>query len=283
MKATAGPGSLFGIGLRAKHYGDILERGIPGVGCIEAIAENFMGRGGRPAAVLERLRHELPVFLHGVSLSIGGVDALDPAYLAALCELSQRIEPALVSDHLCFGSSSGHRAHDLWPLPYTEEAIGHVAQRVARVQDQLGRRLLLENVSSYVTYTESTMPEWQFLAEVARRADCLLLLDINNVHVSAHNHGFEARAYLDGIPSDRVAQIHLAGHIDKGTYLLDNHGCAVPEVVWELYRHATRRFGEVPAIIEWDEDIPALEELVGQAARARRIYGDSSLAQAGAT
>ena len=277
MTAAATLRGPCGIGLRAKHYREIFETGIPGVECVEAISENFLGRGGRPLAVLERLRRELPVFLHGVSLSVGGVDELDPTYLRALRTLCHRVEPALVSDHLCFGGWGGHRAHDLWPLPYSEEAISHVIQRVARVQELLGRRLLLENVSSYVGYTASTMPEWEFLAEVARRADCLLLLDLNNIYVSAHNHGFSADDYLDGVPVDRVAQCHLAGHLDKGDYLLDNHGAAVPDAVWALYRKAVRRLGAVPVIIEWDENVPALEQLVSEATKARGVQAEMSI------
>jgi uncharacterized protein len=204
-----------------------------------------------------------------VSLSIGGVSPLNDEYLAALRALCAWVEPAIVSDHLCFGTFAAHYGHDLWPLPYTEEALAHVVARVAAVQDRLGRRLALENVSSYLTFADSQISEWEFLGEVARRADCDILLDINNVYVSAHNHGFAAERYIDAIPIDRVAQFHLAGHRDEGTYLLDDHGSAVPPPVWALHRRAAARFGPTPTIVEWDEDVPALEVLTAEVDKAR--------------
>ena len=262
--------SRHGFGLRVDHYGEILRRGVRAELC-EALTENFMGRGGRPLAVLERVRRDVPLTLHGVSLSIGGVDAISPHYLRELGELCQRFEPLLVSDHLCFGSVDQHRAYDLWPLPYTEEALAHVVRRVEQVQDVLGRQICLENVSSYVEYRDSSLPEWEFLSEVALRADCLLLLDVNNVHVSAQNHGFSALEYLSSLPRARVAQLHLAGHSDLGTHLLDDHGSAVTEAVWELYRHARRRFGALPTLLEWDENLPSLERLEQECDKARQV------------
>jgi uncharacterized protein len=257
-----------GFGLRVQHYEAILERGVR-ADLAEATSENFLGRGGRALSVLERVRADVPIALHGVSLSIGGMDPLHDDYLTELAALAARISALSVSDHLCFGTFGGHYAHDLWPLPYTEEALMHVVERVQRVQDKLGRQLLLENVSSYVAYRESTLSEWEFLAEVVKRADAGILLDVNNVYVSAANHGFSAQTYLDGIPSERVQQIHLAGHSDHGGYLLDDHGSQVSEAVWLLYEQAIELFGPVPTIIEWDERVPALGELEAEAERAR--------------
>jgi uncharacterized protein (UPF0276 family) len=233
-----------------------------------------MARGGRPLAVLEAVRRDLPVALHGVSLAVGSLDPIPERYLADLERLVRRVEPALVTDHLCWGRHRGRYLHDLLPLPYTEEALGHVAARVRQVQDRLGRQILLENPSSYVAFKDSTMPEWEFLSEVARRADCGILLDVNNVHVSAHNLGFDPLAYLDGIPADRVGQLHLAGHSDKGRYLLDSHDEPVPAAVWDLYAQALRRFGRVPALVEWDDRIPPLEEVVAQSRSAAAIEAE---------
>lgn len=221
--------------------------------------------------MLRRVRRDADVVLHGVSLSIGGLDPLDGEYLAGVRELARSIEAAWVSDHLCFGSFGGKRAHDLWPLPFTEEALRHVVDRVQRVQDALAERLVLENVSSYVEYRASTMPEWEFVREVVERADALLLLDLNNVHVNAKNHGFSPFRYLDALPRERVRQLHLAGHTDHGTHAIDDHGSAVPESVWKLYRHALGRFGAVATIVEWDENIPALETLRAEVEKARAV------------
>ena len=259
-----------GIGLRPKHYGRFLSEQ-PSVDWVEAISENFLAPGGRPIAVLEKVRRDVPIVLHGVSLAIGSVDPLDERLLRGLRELAGRIEPAYVSDHLCWGRHGGRYVHDLLPLPYTEEALAHVVSRVRQVQDSLGRQLLLENVSSYVAYASSTMTEWEFLARIAEEADCGILLDVNNVYVSARNHGFDPDAYLAGIPVDRVGQFHLAGHSDQGTHVLDTHDAPVVDSVWELYRSALRRFGRVPALIEWDDHIPELEGVVEESRRAREI------------
>jgi uncharacterized protein len=260
--------SAHGFGLRVQHYAEILRRGVNADLC-EALSENFMGRGGRPLSVLERVRRDVPITLHGVSLSIGGVDELSVPYLNELDELCRRCEPLLVSDHLCFGSVGGQRAYDLWPLPYTEEALEHVASRVRTVQDRLQRQICLENVSSYVEFRASSLTEWEFLSELCQRADCLLLLDVNNVYVSAKNHGFEPLDFLNALPSERVAQLHLAGHKDCGSHLLDDHGAPVADAVWELYGHVRRRFGALPTVLEWDENLPSLERLEQECSRAR--------------
>lgn len=259
-----------GFGLRVEHYGEILRRGVRAELC-EALTENFLGRGGRPLAVLERVRTDASLTFHGVSLSIGSVNELSKDYLQQLSELCHRFEPLLVSDHLCFGSVDQHRAYDLWPLPFTEEALEHVVERVRQVQDVLQRRICLENVSSYVEFRASELTEWDFLVEVAQRADCWLLLDVNNVIVSAYNHGFSAQAYVDALPIDRVAQLHLAGHRDCGTHLLDDHGSPVPDSVWALYSHVRRRFGPRPTLLEWDENLPTLERLEQECQRSKEM------------
>jgi uncharacterized protein (UPF0276 family) len=246
----------------------------PKVDWFEVISENFMGIGGNPRRVLRAVRADYPVVLHGVGMSLGSVDPLDPDYLNRLASLAQEIEPAWISDHLCWSSFGGHRAHDLWPLPYTEEALVHVAERVRRAQDRLGRRLLIENVSTYLQYRHSTMAEWEFLVALCEQADCALLLDVNNVYVSARNHGFDAEHYLSRLAPSRVAQIHLAGHSDHGTHLLDTHDHPVCEDVWRLYAGAVRRFGGVSTLIEWDDEIPSLARLCQESARAAEIERD---------
>jgi uncharacterized protein (UPF0276 family) len=259
-----------GIGLRSKHYGRFLEER-PAVDWVEAISENHLAPGGRPNAALEKVRRDMPVVLHGVSLSIGSVDPPDVRLLTGLRQLVERIQPAYVSDHLSWGRHAGRYAHDLLPLPFTEEALALVVGRVIQVQDVLKRQILLENVSSYVQFKDSTMTEWEFLRRVAEGADCGILLDVNNVYVSARNHGFDPLEYLEGVPADRVGQFHLAGHSDKGSYLLDTHDAEVRDPVWDLYRVALRRFGRVPALVEWDDHIPPLEEVIAQSRRARGI------------
>jgi uncharacterized protein len=254
--------------LRVPHYGELLARGAR-CNFVEAISENFIGRGGRARAVLERVRRDAEVALHGVAMSIGGVDPLNEAYLDQLDALQRAVQPRFVSDHLCFGTALGFSGHDLWPLPYTEEAIAHVALRITRVQDRLRRRILLENVSSYVEHRASALAEHDFLCAVAERADCLILLDVNNVIVNAKNHGIDPDAYVAALPVTRVAQLHLAGHTDYGTHAIDDHGSAVPPEVWALYRTVLERFGELPTIVEWDQNVPSLEVLEAECARAR--------------
>jgi uncharacterized protein (UPF0276 family) len=265
--------SRHGIGLRTQHFAQLLEHGLE-VGLTEVISENFMGRGGRPLAVLERVRRDSPVALHGVSLSIGGLDPIPPEYLRQLAELRRRVDAAWVSDHLCFGTVNGHASHDLWPLPFTEETVRHVVSRVQHVQDVLGQRLVLENVSSYVQFAASEMTEWEFIREVAERADCELLLDVNNVYVNAVNHGFDGKEFLAALPTRRIRQLHLAGHLDCGTHLFDNHGAPVADPVWDLYRECVRLHGAVPAIIEWDEEVPSLERVLEESARAAAVEAE---------
>jgi uncharacterized protein (UPF0276 family) len=257
-----------GVGLRREHYERILA-GEPGVDWFEVISENFMVKGGRALQVLESVRRDYPITLHGVSLSIGSSDPLCEEYLEQLSVLAHRFEPAWISDHLCWTGVGGHNSHDLLPLPYCEESLEHVVDRVSRVQDRLRRPIALENVSTYLTFAGSAISEWDYLAEVSRRADCGILLDVNNIYVSAMNHGFDAEVYIDSIPDDRVCQIHLAGHRDFGTHLLDTHSREVCDEVWQLYRRATRRFGAVASLVEWDEDLPEWEILVAECNRAR--------------
>ncbi|MGE0872441.1 MAG: DUF692 domain-containing protein [Kofleriaceae bacterium] len=259
----------YGIGLRPPHFQAVLD-GHGGVDWFEVITENYFGAGGNPLRVLRAVRERYPVVLHGVSLSIGSVDPLDERYLTALARLVAEIQPAMVSDHLCWSSFGGHTVHDLWPLPYTEAALHHVVERLQRVQDRLGRRILLENPSSYVEFRASEISEPAFLAEVARRADCGIVLDVNNVYVSARNHGFDAEAYLAAIPADRVGYIHLAGHSDHGDHVLDTHDHPVRDEVWQLYRSAIHRCGAVSTLIEWDDRVPAIDVVIAEAERARQ-------------
>jgi uncharacterized protein len=259
-----------GVGLRTQHYVTVLEEQ-PAVDWFEIISENFMVAGGNPRRVLRAVRERHPVVMHGVSLSIGATDPLDARYLDELAQLAREVEPAWISDHLCWTGVAGRNTHDLLPLPYTEEALAMVVERVSRVQDFLGRRILLENVSSYVEFRDSHLTEWQFLGEIAARADCLILLDVNNIYVSAVNHEFDPLEYLNAIPAERVQQIHLAGHEDHGAYLIDTHDHPVPDPVWELYRAAVRRLGPVSTMIERDDHIPPLEELCAELERARMV------------
>ncbi|MGB5103222.1 MAG: DUF692 domain-containing protein [Steroidobacteraceae bacterium] len=260
----------FGLGLRPDHYVEIL-RDRPHVDWFEAITENYLVPGGSPLYYLERIRSEFPVVLHGVSLSIGGTDPLDAGYLRDLKLLASRIEPLWISDHLCWTGVNGLNLHDLLPLPYTKEALQHVVERVRRVQDYLGRQILLENVSGYLSYAGSEMSEWEFLSAIAEQADCQLLLDVNNVYVSSVNHRFDPLAYLAGVPAGRVRQIHLAGHQDNGSHIIDTHDAPVAPEVWDLYGHAVRRFGAVATMIERDDNIPELATLVEELDVARSI------------
>ncbi len=262
----------FGLGLRSEHYADFAHQRPAGIDWLEIISENYLVPGGAPLHHLDRIRAHCPMVMHGVSLSIGGTDALDAAYLKNLKALARRVQPAWVSDHLCFTGVSRRNLHDLLPLPLTELALSHVVDRVGRVQDALGRRLVLENVSSYLRFAADEMAEHDFVAEVARRADCHLLLDVNNVYVSSVNHGFDARAYIDALPAERVVQLHLAGHSVGGDGLLiDTHDAPVCTAVWDLYAHTLRRLGPKPTMIERDDHIPPLSELLAELAIARDL------------
>jgi hypothetical protein len=258
----------FGLGLRTPHYEQVAATR-PRVDWFEILTENYLVPGGRPLDWLDRIRADYAMVMHGVSMSIGGTDPLDYDYLQQVKNLAERVQPLWVSDHLCWTGVASKNLHDLLPLPYTEEALGHVVARVEAVQQFLGRRILLENVSSYVSYRGSLLTEWEFLAEVARRADCLILLDVNNIYVSAYNHGFDPEDYLCGIPAERVQQIHLAGHSNCGDYIIDTHDAPVIDPVWDLYRRAIRRLGPVSTMIERDDHIPPLDELLAELDRAR--------------
>jgi len=258
-----------GIGLRTVHFGEILA-GRPALDWFEVLSENFMDTGGRPLFVLDQVVERYPVALHGVSLSVGSTDALDRGYLQKLKALAKRTRARWVSDHLCWTGVLGRNTHDLLPLPYDRATLRHVTRRVKQVQDALERPLVLENPSTYLEYARSTMTEWEFLSELCDAAGCGLLLDVNNVYVSSYNHGFDARQYIDGIPADRVVQVHLAGHTNEGTHILDTHsGRAIPQV-WKLYERLVARTGPVSTLFEWDASIPPLAAVVREAAKARR-------------
>lgn len=263
-----------GVGFRVPHYAHVLGEH-PAMDWFEIISENFMSRGGMPLANLDHLRAHYPVVPHGVSLSIGAGEPLDSAYLERLKALVERIHPPWASDHFCWTGTTRANLHDLLPLPLTKRVLEHVVDRVKLVQDRLGVPFALENASSYVAFASSSMPEWEFVASVAEKADCGILFDINNVFVSAYNHGFDANAYIDAIPADHVVQMHLAGHTDKGSYLLDTHSDHVRAEVWDLYRRAVRRIGAVSTLIEWDDDIPSWDVLSLEAATARRVRDES--------
>ncbi|HET9391610.1 MAG TPA: DUF692 domain-containing protein [Steroidobacteraceae bacterium] len=272
------PSLGFGLGLRVDHYEAILADRPP-VDWFEVLTENYLVPGGKPLDYLMRIRERYRVAMHGVSLSIGSTAPLDRLYLAKLKALAARVEPEWISDHLCWTGVAGQNMHDLLPLPYTEEAIDNVVERVKTVQEILGRRILLENVSSYVTYRDSGLTEWDFLREIAERADCLILLDVNNIYVSSVNHEFAPLDYVNAIPVERVQQFHLAGHENHGDYLIDTHDHPVPDPVWELYGAAVRRFGNVSTMIERDANIPPLEELCDEL-NAARILAERTLARA---
>lgn len=265
-----------GLGLRSAHYADVLSARPRVAQWFEVVSENYMADGGRPLHILEKIRADYPLALHGVSLSIGSVDELDSRYLKKLRGLIERFEPAIVSDHLCWTGVDGENLHDLLPLPYTEEAAAHVATRVERVQERLGRRILLENVSSYLTYEHAEMQEWEFLSEIARRTDCGLLIDLNNIYVSAVNHGFSVDEFLGGLPAGNIGQFHLAGHSthttsDGRTYLVDTHDHPICDEVWALYVKAIQRFGQVSTMIEWDANIPSFERLEKELEQAGKL------------
>lgn len=263
-----------GIGLRAQHYREVVQTQ-PAIGWFEVHSENYFGAGGPPLGFLAQVRRDYPLSLHGVGLSLGGTDPLDMTHLQKLKSLITRFAPGLISEHLCWSSIGGIHLNDLLPLPYTEEALQHVSGRIRRTQDYLQQEILIENVSSYLQYHHSTLAEEEFLAEVAARAGCGILLDINNIYVNAVNHGFDPHAYLRAIPVTAVREMHLAGfavnHYDEGDILIDHHGAPVAQPVWDLYREALERFGPIPTLIEWDTDIPPLSVLLQEARTAETL------------
>jgi uncharacterized protein (UPF0276 family) len=270
MPRVLEPSPGFGLGLRPAHYTAFLEAPRR-VDWLEVISENYLVPGGKPLRMLEAMRARYPIVLHGVSMSIGAARGLDARYLRALAALAARVQPLWISDHLCWTGVHGRQLHDLLPLPYSEEALRIAARNLRQAQDALGRRLVLENVSSYAEYRASTMTEWEFLAALAEEADCLLLLDVNNVYVSSVNHGYDAARFIDAMPVGRVQQIHLAGHTDHGTHIVDTHDQPIADPVWTLYRRACERFGAVATLIERDDRIPPLETLIEELDRARAV------------
>ncbi len=263
----------FGLGLRSDHYTDLLD-GAPNVDWLEVISENYMVPGGKPLQMLDRIRALYPVVMHGVSLSIASTAEPNYEYLEGLKALAQRVEPKWISDHLCWTGVHGVNLHDLLPIPYTYEALDHVVERVGLVQDFLGREIALENVSTYVSFEHSEMTEWEFLSELTERSGCWLLFDINNVYVSAFNHGYDPLIFLDGVPADRIVQFHLAGHSFMDTHIIDTHDHPVCDDVWSLYGEALKRFGAVSTMIERDDNIPPISELLAELEHARAIAAD---------
>ncbi len=259
-----------GVGLRDEHF-DSIEKGTARADWFEVLSENFMIPGGRPLQMLERARSVAPVVLHGVSMNLGGTSPLDEEYMGQLDKLIRRYQPAWVSDHLCWSAVGSHYTHDLLPLPFTEEAIRHCVARIRQVQSRLGQRILIENISSYLTFRTSRMPEWIFLESIAEMANCGILLDINNLYVNAFNHGFDPLEYLRGLPRHRILQIHFAGHRSADQLLVDTHDQPVSDAVWDLYRAAVSMFGGVPTLIEWDDRLPSFETLAREADKARTI------------
>jgi uncharacterized protein (UPF0276 family) len=264
-----------GLGLRTVHYAHILEQR-PAVDWFEIISENYLETSGRPLDFLDAIAKRYPIVMHGVSLSIGSTDPLNLEYLRQLRELRERVKARWISDHLCWTGVAGRNSHDLLPMPYTEEALAHVVSRVKQVQDFLGAPLALENPSTYAELSGASMPEWEFLARLAELADCAILLDVNNIYVSARNHGFDPTAYLDAMPFDRVIQLHVAGHTDHGTHIIDSHIGPVVDPVWELLALVHRRAAGIPILLEWDAEIPAFEVVHQEALRAREFIGGAT-------
>lgn len=260
----------YGLGLRVEHYNDFVSAP-QRVDWLEIISENYMVDGGKPLHFLDRIRQDYPMVMHGVSLSFGSTDPLDTDYLQKLKALVKRVEPAWVSDHLCWTGTNALNLHDLMPLPYTEETLHHLVPRVGQMQDLLGCPFLIENVSSYVGYRADEMTEWEFIGELVARSGCELLLDVNNVYVSSVNHGFDPQIFIDAMPAAAVRQIHLAGHEDHGNYIIDTHDHPICDAVWDLYAYTVRRLGAVPTMIERDDNIPSLDELIAELDAVRRV------------
>ncbi len=273
------PSLGFGLGLRKEHYNTILET-TPNIDWFEVLTENYLVPGGKPLYFLDQICERYPVVMHGVSMSIGSHDPLDMNYLQQVKELAERTQAKWVSDHMCFTGVDGINAHDLLPLPFNEEAVKHVSNKIKQAQDFLGRQILVENASTYITYKQSDMTEWEFTMAVAEESDSLILLDINNIFVSAYNHGFNALDYLDGISADRVQQHHIAGHSQYEGYIIDTHDHDIVQGVWDLYAEAIKRYGEVSMMIERDDNIPELPELLAELQIARDVFAaNSSMAE----
>jgi uncharacterized protein (UPF0276 family) len=260
----------FGLGLRPDYYEEILTQK-PALDWFEILTENYLVPGGKPLFYLDKIREHYPIVMHGVSLSIGSTDPLDTEYLKQLKDLAARVEPAWISDHLCWTGVQGHNVHDLLPIPYTRQAINHIVSRIQQIQDFLGRSILIENVSSYLTYKQSEMSEWDFILEIVKRADCYILLDVNNIYVSSVNHQFNPLDYIKTMPSERVAQIHLAGHSNHGDYIIDTHDAPVIQPVWDLYAATIQRLGKISTMIERDDNMPPLTELLAEINHAKHI------------
>ncbi len=271
------PNLGFGVGLRTVHYPHILAQRPP-VDWFEILSENYLDTGGRPAYVLEQVAERYPTALHGVSLSVGSTDPINFDYLRKLKALAERTRARWVSDHLCWTGVMGLNTHDLLPMPYTDEALGHVVGRIGVIQDFLERPVVLENPSTYVEFAASTWTEWDFLRAMAEEADCGLLLDVNNVYVSSYNHGFDPFEYIEHVPADRVVQIHLAGHTNKGTHIIDTHNDHVIEIVWKLYRRAVERTGGAATLLEWDADIPDFDTVHAEVLKARAVAQPAAFA-----
>ena len=261
----------FGLGLRSEHYQDLLDTKPPQLDWLEIISENYMIDGGKPLYFLDKFRQDYPMVMHGVSMSLGSTDPVNIDYLKELKKLIDRVEPEWFSDHLCWTGADHKNMHDLLPLPYTEEAVNYLADRISYVQDFLGRQMLIENLSSYITYSDDAMPEWEFLTAIAEKADCHLLLDINNIYVSSYNHHFDPVEYLQGVPEERVWQHHLAGHQNTGNLIIDTHDEPIIDEVWKLYQQAAEIFGPVSTMIERDDNIPPLSDVLEELDRAREI------------
>lgn len=273
LKTSRPPFIGFGLGLRSEHYSEILD-GDPPIDWFEVVSENFMVPGGRPLQILDQIKERYPVVMHGVSMSIASTQPLDMDYLTNLKRLAQHVQPKWISDHLCWTGVHGVNLHDLLPFPYTKEALDHIVERVNKVQDFLDHPLALENVSSYVSFKQSELSEWEFISELTKRTGCWLLLDVNNVFVSSFNHEFDALEFINGIPEDRVVQFHMAGHSDHETYIVDTHDAPVRDEVWELYKACQKRFGPVSTIIERDDNIPPLSELLPEIEKIRTIAAE---------
>jgi uncharacterized protein len=271
MNNTDKPFLGFGLGLRTDHYQDVLEQKPKEIDWFEIISENYMIDGGKPLYFLDKIRQDYPIVMHGVSMSVGSTDPLNYDYLKQLKKLVERVEPMWFSDHLCWTGVDHKNMHDLLPMPYTEASVRHFADRISQVQDFMGRQMLIENLSSYITYTSDAMTEWEFLTAVAEKADCYILLDVNNIYVSSYNHHFDAMEYLQGVPAERVWQHHLAGHQNTGNLIIDTHDEPVIDPVWELYEKTAQLLGPVSTMIERDANIPPLAEVIEELNQARAI------------